>query len=133
MNPPALGNKVLVRSRPLARGKITPSRYASAKHVGISRRGVDRGPIDAALEPFGAEREIVTSVGGFSTALALVRATDLVATVPGRHTGSLRDGMHSFPLPVPTPELTISMLWHPRMHTDPAHRWLRGCVRDVCA
>ena len=124
---------VVRTGHPLARGEITPFRYASAKHVAISRRGVGRGPIDAALEPFGLEREIVTAVGGFATALALARATDLVATVPERHTGSLRDGMHTFPLPFPTPELTISMLWHPRMHADPAHRWLRGCLRDVCA
>jgi DNA-binding transcriptional LysR family regulator len=124
---------VVRRGHPLAEGEVTPSRYASGKHVAISRRGVGRGPIDEALERFGVEREIVTVVGGFSTALALARTTDLVATVPERHTGNLRDGMHSFPLPVPAPELTISMLWHPRMHADPAHRWLRGCVRDLCA
>ena len=72
-------------------------------------------------------------VGGFSTALALARATDLIASVPERHTGSLRAGMHSFPLPVPMPEITVSLLWHPRLDADPAHRWLRGCVREVCA
>ncbi|HNC98516.1 MAG TPA: LysR family transcriptional regulator, partial [Myxococcota bacterium] len=27
----------------------------------------------------------------------------------------------------------ISLLWHPRMDGDPAHRWLRACVREVCA
>jgi DNA-binding transcriptional LysR family regulator len=41
--------------------------------------------------------------------------------------------MHSFPLPVSTPEITISLLWHPRLDADPAHRWLRACVRDACA
>jgi len=25
------------------------------------------------------------------------------------------------------------LLWHPRLDADPAHRWLRKCVRDVCA
>ncbi|MNL64502.1 hypothetical protein D3C87_1887240 [compost metagenome] len=40
--------------------------------------------------------------------------------------------MHSFALPVPVPEVTVSMLWHPRLDADPAHRWLRGCVREVC-
>jgi DNA-binding transcriptional LysR family regulator len=117
----------------LAEGEITPARYASGRHVGVSRRGHDRGPIDEALEPLGLERRIVTIVGGFRTALALARASDLIATVPERHTGSLRAGMHSFPLPVATPELTVSMLWHPRQHADPAHRWLRACVREICA
>ena len=117
---------------PLGQGEITPSRYASGRHVFVSRRGLDKGPIDEALKPFGLEREIVTIVGGFSTALALARASDLIATVPERHTGKLRAGMHSFPLPVAAPELTISLLWHPRLDADPAHRWLRERVRDAC-
>jgi DNA-binding transcriptional LysR family regulator len=41
--------------------------------------------------------------------------------------------MHWFPLPLAMPEFTISMLWHPRLDADPAHRWLRGIVQEVCA
>ena len=117
---------------PLCQGGITPARYAAGRHIAVSRRGLDKGAIDEALKPLGLEREIVTIVGGFSTALALARASDLIASVPERHTGILRAGMHSFPLPLPTPEFTISMLWHPRLDADPAHRWLRGLVRDAC-
>ena len=68
-----------------------------------------------------------------AAALALARASDLVASVPERHTGDLRAGMHSFTLPMPIAPITVSMLWHPRMDGDAAHRWLRGCVRDACA
>ncbi len=117
----------------LSKGRITPSRYAAGRHILVSRRGLDEGPIDEALKPLGLGREIVAIVGGFSTALALARASDLIASVPERHTGTLRAGMHSFPLPVSAPEITVSMLWHPRLDADPAHRWLRGCVRDACA
>jgi DNA-binding transcriptional LysR family regulator len=118
---------------PLSEEEITPARYAAGRHILISRRGLEKGLIDEALALVGLERQIVTVVGGFSTALALARASDLVATVPERHTGNLRAGMFSFPLPVATPELTVSMLWHPRTDADPAHRWLRECVREVCA
>jgi DNA-binding transcriptional LysR family regulator len=124
---------VVRQGHPLCRGKITPARYAAGRHILVSRRGLDRGPIDDALKPLGLEREIATIVGGFSTALALARASDLIASVPERHTGKLRAGMHNFPLPVAMPEITISLLWHPRLDADPAHRWLRSCVRDVCA
>ena len=117
----------------LSQGEITPSRYAAGRHINVSRLGLDRGPIDDALRPLGLERKIVTIVGGFSTALGLARASDLIASVPERHTGNLRDGMHSFPLPVSTPEFTVSLLWHPRLDADPAYRWLRECVRDACA
>ncbi len=118
---------------PLNQGEITPTRYAAGRHICVSRRGPDKEPIDEALEPFGVQREIVVAIiGGFSTALALARASDLIASVPERHTGNLRTGMHSFTLPVSTPEFTVSMLWHPRLDADLAHRWLRECVRDVC-
>lgn len=123
---------VVRKEHPLTKGKITASRYAAGRHIIVSREGFDRGPIDEALKPFGLEREIVSIVGGFATALALARGSDLIASVPERHTGTLRAGMHSFPLPVSTPEFTVSLLWHPRQDADPAHRWLRGCVRDAC-
>ena len=118
---------------PLSQGEITPARYAAGKHIGVSRRGLDRGPVDEALAPLGLEREVVTIVGGFSAALALARGSGLIATVPERHTEALRRGMHCFPLPFAAPEVTVSLLWHPRQDADPAHRWLRGCVREVCA
>ncbi|MFA7428994.1 MAG: LysR family transcriptional regulator [Rhodospirillaceae bacterium] len=117
---------------PLSQGEITLSRYAAGRHILVSRRGLDKGPIDEALRSFGVEREIVTIVGGFGSALALAGASDLIASVPERHTEALRAGMHSFPLPVSMPEVTISLLWHPRLDADPAHRWMRECVRDVC-
>ena len=116
----------------LSQGEITPSRYAIGRHICVSRRGLDKGPIDEALSTLGLQREIATIVGGFSTALALARASDLIASVPERHTGNLRDAMHSFSLPVFTPEVTVSLLWHPRLHADLAHRWLRGLVLDTC-
>ena len=124
----------VVRERhALAKGTVTPARYAAGRHIAVSRRGLDKGPIDEALEPLGLRRNVVAIVGGFATALALARAGDLIASVPERHTAGLRAGLRSFPLPVPVPEFTVSLLWHPRMDADPAHRWLRGQIRDLCA
>jgi DNA-binding transcriptional LysR family regulator len=114
-------------------GIVTPARYAAGRHVLVSRRGGLRGPVDDALQALGLQREIATFVGGFSAALALVRGSDLVAAVPERHTGNLRAGLHSFPLPFTTPQITVAMLWHPRMDAELAHRWLRGLLLDICA
>jgi DNA-binding transcriptional LysR family regulator len=117
----------------LCQGEITADRYAIGRHIGISRQGLEMGPIDEAMSELGLAREITTIVGGFSTAVALARASDLIASVPERHTGSLRAGMHTFPLPMQTPEFTVSLLWHPRFHADPVHRWFRGIVLETCA
>jgi DNA-binding transcriptional LysR family regulator len=124
---------VVRTGHPLSRGEITPERYAGARHVCVSRRGTGKGPIDDALEPFGLRRDMAIVVGGFAAALALARASDLVASLPERHTGDLRAGMHSFALPLPVPSITVSLLWHPRLDGDPAHRWLRERVREACA
>jgi DNA-binding transcriptional LysR family regulator len=123
---------VVRKGHPLSEGEMFPSRFASGRHILVSRRGLDKGPIDEALKLLGLERTIVMIVGGFASALALARSCDLIASVPERQTGNLRAGMHSFPLPLAMPEITVSLLWHPRLDADPAHRWLRGCVREVC-
>ncbi len=124
---------VVRKGHPLTKGKITPARYAAGGHILVSRRGLDTGPIDDALRSLGLARHIVTIVDSFSAALALARGSDLIAGVPERGTGNLRAGMFSFPLPVRLRDFTISLLWHPRLDADPAHRWLRGEMRAVCA
>jgi len=138
---PELRTQALFRDRfigvvrmdhPLSQGEVTPARYAAGGHIYVSRRGLDKGPIDEALKSLGLARQVVTIVAGFATALALARAIDLIVSVPERHTASLRTGMHSFALPLALPPFTVAMLWHPRMDADPAHRWLRGCLREVC-
>jgi DNA-binding transcriptional LysR family regulator len=116
----------------LTQGEVTAERYASTDHVVVLRRGLHSSEIDAAVQGAGLVRRASTVVSGFAAALALARETPLVATVPERHTEGLRRGMHSFPLPVAIPPFTISMLWHPRMDGDLAHRWLRARVRAAC-
>src|SRR5690349_2951319 len=55
---------VVRKGHPLGKGRITPARYAGGRHVLVSRRGLDRGPIDEVLRRHGLEREIVAIVGG---------------------------------------------------------------------
>jgi len=117
---------------PLGEGEITPERYAAGSHISVSRRGLDKGPIDDSLATLGLQRHIATIVPGFSTALALARTGELIASVPERHTANLRAGLYSFELPVTVPDFTVAMLWHPRLDADPVHRWLRGCLRALC-
>jgi DNA-binding transcriptional LysR family regulator len=123
---------VMRKGHPLAKGRMTMSRYARAGHVLTSRGGYGKARVDEVLEGLDVERRIDVTVGGFGTAIALARASDLIATVPERHTGNLRTGMHTFDLPFDLPPFTLSLLWHPRMQADPVHQWLRRRVQDVC-
>jgi DNA-binding transcriptional LysR family regulator len=117
----------------LRKRRVTAATYAGAAHIGISRQTVDQGWVEEALAALGLERHVMTTVSGFATAIAVARRSDLVATVPEKHTAALRAGMHTFALPFTLPSIMVSMLWHPRMHADPVHAWLRDCVRKTAA
>ncbi|MFJ8962767.1 LysR family transcriptional regulator [Lentzea sp. NPDC102401] len=116
---------------PLGSAAVTLAQYAASRHVHVSRRGLSEGLVDEALYPTGHRRQVATVVDSFGAALVLARASDLVASVPERHSANLRQGMRSFELPFPVPEVTVSLLWHVRLDSDPAHRWLRRRVLDA--
>lgn len=141
---PEMRSQLLIRDRfigavrrrhPLLEGLITPQLYASYGHVVTSRRGAAKGPVDDALHELGLRREIIVIVPTFLDALNIARRSDLIALVPR---SSIRDGdvmsrgIEGFDLPVATPELAISAMWHPRVDADPAHRWLRQKLVATC-
>ncbi|MDE2410192.1 MAG: LysR family transcriptional regulator [Sphingomonadales bacterium] len=124
----------LVRpAHPLSLGRVSRQTYLGARHVLVSRNGHPEAAVDVPYLPADLKRDIGTIVGGFAAALSLARASDLVATVPDRHTRGLQLGLVKFDLPFQSEPFTVSMLWHPRMDADPAHRWLRSCVRQAVA
>ncbi|HEY4068606.1 MAG TPA: LysR family transcriptional regulator [Burkholderiaceae bacterium] len=118
----------------LADGEITPERYAACDHVVTSRRGRITGPVDAALAAAGLTRNVAVIVPSFGSALSTAAATDMVALIPASYFAHVRAGhaLRSFELPVRTEHITISQMWHPRLDRDPAHRWLRSVVLEVC-
>ncbi|MEX0525723.1 LysR family transcriptional regulator [Raoultella terrigena] len=125
---------VLAKSHPLAQSaRMTREAYISCGHVITSRHGMVRGPVDDALAGFGLQRKIVAVVPSFAAALAVARRSQLIALVPASYIG---DGPAAdiavFELPVQTPEITVSQMWHPRQEQEPGHRWLRQQVLSVC-
>jgi DNA-binding transcriptional LysR family regulator len=60
--------------------------------------------------------------------LEALATSDLVAVVPERlvKKASLAGGGP----PVPLPGFDMLMLWHERLHRDPAHQWLRQHLLD---
>ena len=125
---------VVAKTHPLAQGgQITRERYAACEHVIVSRHGMVHGPVDQALAELGLSRKIAAVGPGFTAALAVARGSQLVALVPAsclRH--GLQEGIVAFELPVSTPEITVSQMWHPRQELAPGHAWLRQQVLSVC-
>lgn len=120
------------QDHPLVQQEVSAEQYTAWPHVLAWREGLNTGSIDHSLGALGLKRDIMTIVDGFSAALALARGSELIATVPEKHTAGLLHGMHTFALPLPINTFTLSLLWHPRLDGDAAHKWLRKCVFETC-
>jgi DNA-binding transcriptional LysR family regulator len=122
-------------AHPLFEAPITPERYAAFGHVIASRQGKAIGPADDALTALGLARRVVALVPSFPAAVAVVCRSDLLSLAPQsylRAVAEFRGGFRTFPLPVETEPITVSLMWHPRMDADPGHRWLRHLIQETC-
>ncbi|HYA74143.1 MAG TPA: LysR family transcriptional regulator, partial [Roseiarcus sp.] len=99
----------------LAAEEITPELYAACGHVVASRRGNTNGPVDQALAALGLRRNILAVVPGFSAALAIAKASDLVALVTASYDNAANESrpesdrrcVRAFQLPVQTDPITV--------------------------
>lgn len=122
----------------LADGGMTTAGYVACRHVVVSRKRQWTGPVDTALDKLGLFRTVALVVPSHANAMRIVRDSDLVGLVPFSCLGGDADrhgwqaaGLTQFDLPVQTPGIKVSVIWHPRHQADPAHRWLRDTVVDV--
>lgn len=79
---------------------------------------------DSALAKLGRKRRVALSVPHFLFMLEVLASSDLVAVLPER---LVRNTPHLrvFTPPLEIPGFDILMLWHQRLHRDPAQQWLR--------
>ena len=113
---------------PKLKRRPTLAQFGALEHVIVSPDGGGFfGVTDEALAQAGATRRVVLSVPHFLFVMSAIASTDLVAMLPERlvrNTPALR----VVEAPVEVPGYEMSMLWHERVHRDPAHRWLRETI-----
>jgi len=120
------------RGHPLLDGPVTPERYVSFGHVVSSKRGRSDGPVDAALAGLGLERRVSIIVPSFPAVVAVASASDLLGLTPRTFLETGPDmATVMFDLPVPTQDIQVSQIWHPRMDADAGHAWLRGMIFEA--
>jgi len=121
---------VMRAGHPLTEGELTPSRFAAADHVTVSRRGRLTGPIDEALAGLGLIRRVRAALPTTSAALELTARTALVTTVAEQvcRPAWQRLGLCARALPLEVPAVPVIVAWHHRYDSDAAHGWLRGEV-----
>ncbi|MFD0687469.1 LysR family transcriptional regulator [Actinomadura fibrosa] len=120
---------------PLAGREPSLAEWTAAAQLVNTRRGRLTGPMDELLAGMGRSRSLAGTVPNVSTALLLVQETDFMGFASERLHRRLVDrlGLERVPVPLELPPLHLSMGWHVRYDADPAHAWLRRCVREVVA
>jgi DNA-binding transcriptional LysR family regulator len=126
---------VVRADHPLAGKRISLANFIAWPHISASRHGHDSGPIDDALEARGLQRKVRLVAPGFQSAMMMAASSDMVAAAPELFARWAMQHLrlHTFRLPLATPEVEVSQSWHPRRHADPVHKWLRGLVRELCS
>lgn len=110
---------------PRLKRRPTLAQFCKLDHVMVSPVGGGfHGATDTALAEAGMARNVVLSVPHFLFLGAVLASTDLVAMVPSRLVRS-NPALQVVEPPVAVPGFEMLMLWHERMHRDPAHQWLR--------
>jgi DNA-binding transcriptional LysR family regulator len=112
---------------PTIKGKLTLKQFAEAEHVALFYKPQGPGVIDTLLAQKGYTRKIAVQSPHFTSLPFLVAGTDLLATAPERLARRFARQLRLQVLATPfdLPPFRLTLLWHQRHHSDPAHRWLR--------
>ena len=115
-------------NHPTIRSRISMRQYASERHAAVFYKSEGPGVIDTILAQKGLARHLAVLAPHFTSVPFIVAESDLIATVPRRLAARFKRELKLQVLPVPftIPPFRLSMLWHERVDSDPAHAWLRG-------
>jgi len=124
---------ILRRGHPAALGGLTPERYLALRHITITISGVGGSAVDAALSDQTRARQVALRVPHFLLAGMMVAESDMVFTLPRQLAIHLAASLPLEVLDVPLrlPPMAPTMIWHERLHRDPAHMWLRQQIVDA--
>lgn len=119
-------------SHPRGQKKLTISALCKLEHIVISPEGGRlSGLLDDELQLVGRKRKVVASVPSFLLAPAIVASTDLVAIVPHRLALSIPNPIEIAQLPFTNLRYDMLLSWHPRIHNDAGHKWLRDLAASL--
>ncbi|MBO6527562.1 LysR family transcriptional regulator [Erythrobacter sp.] len=116
---------------PTASQQIDTEALCQFGYVGLYREEAEEHFVENAMRRAGIEQAPSAIVASYGAAIALARQSELIALVPRIHTQGLQAGVAVTELPFEASPFSISLLWHPRLDADPAHRWLRSVVVET--
>ena len=122
---------VMRSGHPLAKRELSIEEFASAEHLLVSLSGDASSPADQVLRELGLSRRIAMTVNRFSSAIPLIKNSDLIAILPTDlvHQCLNRDALFVTSTPITVPHTSIAMLWHQRQSADLGLSWLREHIK----
>jgi Transcriptional regulator len=115
---------------PALQEPLTTEQFCNLEHIVVSPSGGGfKGVTDIALEQQGLKRNVVLSVPHFLSMKSILQNSNLVAMVPSRLINP-NDHLNVIEAPVAVPDFEMLMLWHEKLHRDPAHQWLRQVIYE---
>ena len=123
-----VGSALRVRTR-----RFTLKQYLQFPHALVETFAGQQTLVDRPLAQLGAKRRVAVSLPFFVPAVFAIAQTDLVLTVP-RRLAKITAGMAGVRVveaPHEIKAFPYFMAWHPRLSTEPAHRWFRGQLRTA--
>ncbi|MGE8323199.1 MAG: LysR substrate-binding domain-containing protein, partial [Pseudomonas sp.] len=120
----------LRQGHPLADSKLTLDNYLGMTHIHISSRRNGLGYVDLALGKMGVQRKVALRSQHYLMASQVLQQTDMAMTVPERF--ARRHQLRYQPLPVEVPALETHLYWHESTDQDPANRWMREQITELC-
>jgi DNA-binding transcriptional LysR family regulator len=119
---------VMRRRHPAGRGALSAKVLAGLTHLDPPT-GENTDFLDAWLSERGLTRRIALRAP-YLSAMAILSRSDLAATLSRRIAQEFvrTDRLQIHELPVKSPVVHTTMLWHRRLDNHPAHRWLRDRI-----
>ncbi|TWB35251.1 LysR family transcriptional regulator [Nitrospirillum pindoramense] len=109
--------------------------YLAYSHLLVSATASKVGAVDRMLESLGRQRVLAVVASHLLVAAPMLRDSDLLCTMAARvaHPLAAAFGLAVRPLPaeLPASGMRLSMVWHRRLDSHPAHAWLRRRVAEV--
>ncbi|MFI1889907.1 LysR family transcriptional regulator [Streptomyces jumonjinensis] len=124
---------LLADDHPLSGRRLTAADCLRQPHAIVTAPDGERTAVERRLAELGVRRPAGVRVPSLSAAVAALPGTALIAVLPRRVAlAHAEDPAYRVAeAPVELRPLAYELVWHPRMDADPAHRWLRGLVREA--
>ncbi|MDM0045022.1 LysR family transcriptional regulator [Variovorax dokdonensis] len=125
------------QNHPLIKGKVSLEDFVSCQHARWGAPPVAHATmeamVDEALDALGHARPITLLVSSLTLLPDVVAGSDLLAVVPEHMARAAAQALpiQLLPLPFKVASVDVSMVWHERLHHDPAHKWMRESLRDI--